>query len=70
MKDELETIKRELEIIKRKLELLDIINDTTNTLDYEILAKLERGFFFRRSEVEGLYDKEILDKYKYEAERV
>ena len=60
----------ELEIIKRKLELLDIINDTTNYLDYEILAKLKRGFFFRRSEVEGLYDKEILDKYKYEAERV
>ena len=68
--DELEAIKRELEIIKRKLELLDIINDTTNTLDYEILAKLETPRYFRRSEVEGLYDKEILDKYKYEAERV
>ena len=60
----------ELEIIKRKLELLDIIHDTPNYLDDEILTTLERGFFFRRSEVEGLYDREILNKYKYRSKRI
>lgn len=59
-------VEEELRILKAKLELLDALNDKSNYLDYEILNS---DGFFRRSELEGLFDEALLENYDYREER-
>jgi len=51
----------EIDVLQRKIKLLDVLNDTDNALDKEILS----SDILRESELEGLYDEATLKEYDY-----
>jgi hypothetical protein len=51
----------EIDVLRRKIKLLDVLNDTDNALDKEILS----SDILRENELEGLYDEATLKEYDY-----